>query len=945
MMDFFLSTRTIFSISSSLGLITTLQVLIAIAFVVSVTVSVIQAFRSPKPSKISFGFQGDLGGSPRYGHFGPLDNTVSNEIAVPVLYGKLKLAGNIIWQTDPGETVKRIVGLCEGEVSTITDVRANDVVINDANTPNSSYTTYVGTAAQKADSRVPANIRQDMELHHTAYIALTLTASEGLKGGNPAITSVVEGTLVEVWSAGTWGTTKSYSRNPAACVRDFIINARYGLGILKANLDEASFGSVYDYCEELVDGPSGKEARFVLDYISDTQRPAQDVLNDMLSTFTGFLVYAGNKVKLRVEKTESITQYFGDGSTTKANATFDPGNIVRDSFSWNMSSIDDRPNRIKIQWVDPDQNYVKIYTQVEDKIDQDSRGTVIVKEVSLLGITRQSQASRMAKLQMAITKYANLQVSWSARLESIHCEVGDVAALTHQAAKFTRRLMRITTMQEAEDETIRFTGRDYIASLYDDHQATAIITYTQPSGPNLYAALSDVTGITVREDNFKNKDGVFVTNILTSWTAIPADQLLRLDRHIIQLSSDGGSTYRDVAFAGNDKTSYRIVLGNVQTGTTFTVRIKTLSDRGAESAGTTAALTIQGKTTPPSNVENFDVNFAFDHISMTWSAIDDADLFAYEIRSGNANSLWETAAIVATEVLTTKFDLFTFTRGEKKFFIKAIDNSANYSETASVDTINITSIPESNVTFTFDLFSRMRVLPHPLEGTLSSELTRIPAADYSPLYNRLTLQPRTVDTWNDRLTAGGTWATLQASSFRFGRETYVTTEETYETQSIDVGSKTNGSYILDIQTYSSSNLGFVSIDIATSDDNVTFSAFKPFVAGQFNTRYVRFKFKIQATNSTTVVRLVSAILTVDVPDIRQSFLNESVSAGGRTFYLTGFNTVKSIVMTIVGTSNLMPRISDQSNLPNSFDIRIFDTTGTLQAGSVNIYCTGYGPGN
>lgn len=693
--------------------------IIAVAAITSAVLSVIQAFTPPKPSTITFGLGGDQSGSPLYGSF-VLDNTVSNDLAVPVLYGQLKLAGNVIWQTDPGSTVNRIIGLCEGQINAISDIRANDIVINEANTPGTNGTAYAGTSGQKADSRVPAALQPDLELHNLAYLALTLTASDQLKGGNPTITSVCQGLLVEIWNGAAWGVGgKVYSENPVACIRDFLLNSRYGLGIPSTTLNDASFGASYNYCESLVDSPSGPEARFRLDFIIDSQRPAQDILNDMLATFGGFLVYAGNKIKLRINQIDPIVQYFGDGSTTKQNATFDPSNIVRDSFSWNMSSIDQRPNRVKIQWVDPDQNYVKVYTQVEDRIDQDDRGTIITQEIALLGITRATQASRMAKLYMTIAKYAHVTIEFSSRLESIQCEVGDVVAVTHQSAKFTRKLFRISQMQEAEDETIRFTCSEYNPSIYDDHQGAAVITPTQPSGPNLYAPLDDVTGLSLLEDNFIQKDGVFVTNITASWNVISADQILRLNSYLVQISSDGGATYRDVAYASPSVNSYRIVLGNVQTGTTFTVRILTVSDRGAQSIGTTNQITILGKQTPPSDVGDFNVVFAFDHIAMSWSSIDDEDLFGYEIRVGDSNSIWETATIITTENLGTKYDLFDFTKGVKKFFIKAIDNSANYSANAAASTINITSIPDSNVVFTFDAWSRVNQTGHPLFGDLS----------------------------------------------------------------------------------------------------------------------------------------------------------------------------------------------------------------------------------
>lgn len=236
-----------------------LEAIVIVASIVSAAVGLYQLFSAPKPATISFGFQGALGASPRYGQFGPLGNTISNELAVPVVYGKIKLAGNIIWQSDPGETVSRIVALCEGEIQAITDIRANDLRIETGqDAPGCSATKYLGTTTQTVDSRIPAVdasgalLGANMNLRNLAHLAVTLVASEQLSGGDPTITSVVCGQLVETWTGTTWTTTKSFSRNPVAIVRDLLINDRYGLGIPKANLDEETFGAAYDYCEAVV---------------------------------------------------------------------------------------------------------------------------------------------------------------------------------------------------------------------------------------------------------------------------------------------------------------------------------------------------------------------------------------------------------------------------------------------------------------------------------------------------------------------------------------------------------------------------------------------------------------------------------------------------------------------------------------------------------------------
>lgn len=105
---------------------------------------------APKPGALNFGVSGANQGSPRYGTFGPLNNTVSNELVVPVLYGQVLVAGNLIWQSDPGNTVQQIIGLSEGQINSITGVKANNKDITGLT--GCSVTPYYGTATQTADS-------------------------------------------------------------------------------------------------------------------------------------------------------------------------------------------------------------------------------------------------------------------------------------------------------------------------------------------------------------------------------------------------------------------------------------------------------------------------------------------------------------------------------------------------------------------------------------------------------------------------------------------------------------------------------------------------------------------------------------------------------------------------------------------------------------------------
>ncbi len=106
----------------------------------------------PSVDTPTFGGGGETAHSPRYS-FGPLNNTVSNEIPVPVIYGTVRYAGNVIWQTDPGQTIQQIIALCEGEIQSLTNIKINNQPV--ASFSGVSVDAYTGTATQVVDARAP----------------------------------------------------------------------------------------------------------------------------------------------------------------------------------------------------------------------------------------------------------------------------------------------------------------------------------------------------------------------------------------------------------------------------------------------------------------------------------------------------------------------------------------------------------------------------------------------------------------------------------------------------------------------------------------------------------------------------------------------------------------------------------------------------------------------
>ena len=289
----------------------------------------------------------DIGeNSPSYA-FGPLQNTKTQMLPIPIIYGgPVKVAGNVFYERflDAEKTrVYRYIGISEGPVESIYDVYANEFNINDPfNGRAVTYQwkqqitvyvdgggdsgqprprkvwTWVNCSKSQYLSQTDENMRRILDTDGQTVITMpikdcsasvylnttsTTRDSRDPSGRRPypndlafvAVTLKAQENLsgnpiitsmvkgMKIWTP----TGTKFSRNPAWIIRDFLTNTRYGLGIPSAKLDHASFLAAANYCDELVGGLP----RFSLDYIIDTQKSAIDILSEMLSCCRGYVLH------------------------------------------------------------------------------------------------------------------------------------------------------------------------------------------------------------------------------------------------------------------------------------------------------------------------------------------------------------------------------------------------------------------------------------------------------------------------------------------------------------------------------------------------------------------------------------------------------------------------------------------------------------------------------
>lgn len=384
--------------------------------------------------------------SPTYS-FGPLTNTKSQLIPVPVVYGECRVGGNILRQyypSDDRKDVQMFVGVSEGPIESISDVLANDV--DPLTLSGCSVDKYLGTSTQTADTRDPEGIAY----RYTAYVALTLKAQDGLSG-NPVISSIVKGRKVKVWDTDTSAWVTEYSSNPIWCIRDFLTNTRYGLGLAEAWIDDVTFKAAAAYCDILLDD----EPRFSLNYVVDSQQSILDHLKDMLATCRGFLV------------TRDTIKVYIDQPVVSAYKAITMDNIVKGSFSWWQLADEDKANRVVVAWTDPDDSYEASNIFVQDDDDITTNG-VREKTFQLQGITSAGQAARMAQYLLNQYVYGVNQCSFNLGVKDSDVEVNDVIALSHDLPGWDEKLFRVISVTDSENDTAQVICCEYNANVYSD---------------------------------------------------------------------------------------------------------------------------------------------------------------------------------------------------------------------------------------------------------------------------------------------------------------------------------------------------------------------------------------------------------------------------------------------------------------------------------------------
>lgn len=619
---------------------------------------------------------GDFSNSPTYS-FGPISNTMSQLVPIPVIYGKCRVAGNIIYQAfadDKKEVQDLYILVGEGPVTAINSVLCNDQ--DPAALEDCSLTTYLNTAAATHDSRDPSGARPYPD--DVAMICLTLKAQEKLNG-TPTVTSIVDG--VKVWTPAGF----AWSRNPVWIILDILCHPRYGLGYGTVTngvyqhpdwdkIDYACAVAAAAYC----DGTVSYGARFMLDFTLDTQRPIRDVLADFLASCRGYMVET-DKLQICIDAPVSIY-----------SREITPNNIVEGSFTFWQAADEDVCNRITIDWIDPDNSYERVTDVFQDSTDIADRG-VVEKSISMLPVTRSGQVGHMGYYLLKTSLMVRNFCSFGVGLKDCDIQPGEVLQVTFESfTGWNKKPFRVVSVKNSGQDVMTVTCSEYIADVYDDsvldithHIDTSLTTNYKPD---------DVTEMAITEQLVTLQDGSYNLIAKISWTPPASYASLELwYRYSSEVSWKPAGT-----LPRGSEEYYLPCTGNI--GDTLYVKIYVVSRLGVRSDGQTTSKILRGDLTPPAPPTNLKGTGGFRMASLTWADPGDGDLDHIEIyRSLESDAAEMTKIGIAPRFAQEYVDSNLYVLQTAWYRLRAVDVAGNKSEYSAVISVTAEELRAADI--------------------------------------------------------------------------------------------------------------------------------------------------------------------------------------------------------------------------------------------------------
>jgi hypothetical protein len=895
------------------------------AIITTIIVTAISYVIAPKPKAPRFSSQDEAKGT--------LVNKDSNNNPIPVVYGKRQVGLTRVFVESSGTDNQYlyVAGvLCEGGGAGITaidevyvddklvtfDGALSDGTIRGVSSGDTNFYKggeslisiqgFFGLDNQSASSLLDetTNWTSDHKLSGLAYVALRFKWNQDAFNGLPEVRVTVRGKKIydprldstkggsgshRQDTASTW----AYSANSSLVLLDYLRNTRYGKGLpndaFETNYD--SFKTSANTCDTQVTPYSGATADinlFETNAVIDSEKKVLENVRELLVPMRAIFNYTQGKYKVIIE---------GSGSS---QLLLTKDNVVSE-VKLQGESKSEKYNRVIGTFTNPEKDYQSdtvSYPPFDDSAldpaDQhatmlsDDNNTLLERSFDMLQVTSPYQAEEICENILKRSRN-NLKAEVTVTSEALNLSIGDIVTATYDTAGFSAKPFRVMSLAINSDSTVTLGLEEHQDNFYTWESKSEAPTIADTVLPNPFS-VSAPASVTLSDQLILYSDGVVITALDVLIGASPDNFV---DYYQVEYKL---STATDYIIAGQGKGLNQRIL-NVVDGLIYNVRVRAFNTLGVGSTYTSATRTIIGGIAPPSDVTDFSCNIIGGDAHLSWQQITDLDLAHYQIRystqtSGaswaNSVSLVEKVARPATSV--------TVPARVGSYLIKAVDKNGNYSSNETIIATNVSTIGNYNAVATqteSPTFSGTKDQTVVVDGTLrldSSELFDSATGNFDSATSLFDSGVTSYDLYSE-----GNYVFANPIDIGAVHTSRVTASITQTSDNLDdlfdsrTGDFDDGASNFDGDTPANCN---AHLEIALSNDNITYTDFRNFVVGDYTARYYKFRVFLRSLDlaSTPVISALS--VSIDMPD--RIFSGNDISSGTSTYTVSFTNPFYSV---------------------------------------------------
>jgi len=857
---------------------------------------------------------------------GILVNKQSNDSNIPVIYGERLTGGTRVFMETSGTDntyLYMAIVMSEGEINDIEEIRVDDKAVTWASSLSDGSAVEVGSGDSnffKADPNVEGSSAESLirvephygtdgqsassllstlsswgsnhKLSGLCYIALRFKWNPDAFTGIPKVQAKIQGKKVVAYNSSLQAQSSAYSTNPAWCLLDYLTNARYGKGLAVSEIDLQSFYDASVVCVTQVTPYSGGSDINIFDINTalDTSRPIIDNVREFLKGCRGYLPYNAGKYNLIIETTGS------------ASITLTEDNIIG-GYSLSTPTKNDRFNRVIVGFVDPARNFQVNEVQwppIDDSglTSADRHATMKTADGGFLlegrftfsTLTSKYQAEEMAEVILRRSRDA-LSLGINVDFNGYDLAIGDIVNITHSSIGFDAKPFRVLGITFNRDLTVGLSLVEYQAGHYTWATKTQVTATPSTNLPNPYT-IQPPASVTLDDTLVEYNDGTVIVALDVTIGASP-DKFVDYYQVEYKLSTDSNF----IIYAQGSGLNHRVL--NVIDQKVYDVRVKAVNSFGVSSTYVSAQRTIIGAVEPPADVTDFSCNIVGQEAHLSWTQIPDLDLAYYSLRfseetDGTAD--WQNSVALVEKVSRPATSISVPARAGT-YLLKAVDKLGNFSSNATAIISNVTGVTNFNTITTQS--------EHPaFAGTLTNAVVTDDAIelDSSELFDSASGNfddetTRFFDSGvaNADFYASGNYLFADVIDIGAKHTARITASLTQTSDNPDdlfdnrSGLFDTTSSNFDGDTPANAN---AHIEIATSDDNVTYTAFQNFVIGDYTARYFKFRVVLISRDGASTPRVSAVTVTIDMQD--RIFSGNDIVSGAGTKTVTFTNPFKTV---------------------------------------------------